>query len=375
MKRAGTALALLLAALSAGPAGAAGPATEPWRPTQADSLAMWSRQALDVLEQNADGVLGSAEASAFAQLDRIGRLYFGRLGPRRMGGAAGLVALLDSLGHRAVVRSDPLLPAFTLVQYLHPASDAGVSLCYLYWFRGIELLSQAVNLRGGVDPDLRVFWLGDEPMPYEAAILYRAGPAQGTDQLLLTFRLAPDASGWLPTQRGAPPLPLGTGGAAEWVDLPGGRIPEITVWSEVSTDPVFSICEEPSCPRLMVERRFVRHEAEGFRQVSQHPLSSPISCFVAFVQALRAGREEEALRLASRREVLTEARQLGLDRVQTPGSLRVSSSRCRICWPERLGFSVVAGGKTVAAEAVFLTDGSGWRLRSLTPRPEAEGSP
>lgn len=371
-------LAVALAGLWVAGARAQVPGATPWRPSPADSAAIWGRQALDVLEKSTGSSLGPQEVQAFAQLDRVARQHFARLGPRRMQAAAGLLATLDTLGHRAVVRSDPQLPAFTLVQFLHPTSDAAVSLCYLYWFRGIELLSQAVNLQGGVDPDLRVYWLQNEQMPYEVAILYRARPAGDAERRLLTFRLAPDASGWLPLARGAAPLTLGVGGDAVWVAPRGDALPEIAVWSDVAVDPVFDLCQEPACPRAQVERHLVRHETNGFQIVSERPAPSALNAFLGFVQALQGGRQDEALRLTTRREVLDEARKLGLDRARAKGAIRIASNRCRLCWPERLGFSIAGdGGASRAAEVVFETDGKSWKLRALEAKPadEAGGAP
>ncbi len=360
--------------LASAPASAQGSAVKPWHPSQADTVAIWAQQALDVLARSKGGTLGSDEVGAFAQLNRVARTYFTRLGRERMGGAGGLVQVLDTLGHRAVVRSDPHLPAFTLVQFLHPVADGGVSLCYLYWFRGAELLSQAVNLHGGMDPELRVYWLEDDPRPYEAAILYRGGPGLDTPRRLYALRIAPDASGWLPISGRLEPQTLGDGGDAKWVDWNGDRVPEIAVWSEIELDPVFATCPEPTCPRVLVERVFWRHEAQGFRQVSERPAPSAMNAFVALVQALRDGRTADAERLVTGPALLEKARQLGLDSVRSKGGIRMGPNRCRICWPERLGFSITrADGQAVAAQAIFETSGSGWLLRSLETSNEGEG--
>lgn len=344
-------------------------APKAWRPSRTDSLVIWSTRSRQVLEQATGTELGAAEVQAFADLGQLGRLYFERLGPRGMRGAGGLVTMLDSLGHRAVVYSDPFLPAFTLVQYLHPLLDGGVSLCYLYWFRGSELLHQAINLHGGTDVEFRVYWLDLPRAPYEAAILFRAGAGAQEERRLFTMQLAGDASGWIPRPGGAEPRTLGRGGDARFVEWNGDRIPEIAVWSLGVPDSLFSLCAEPSCPRYLVERGYWRHEQKGVQLVSERPAPSALAALMHFLLALRDGREQEARSLVTEERLLEEARRAGLDRLRGRGAVRVAAGRCVECWPERIAFSVARpDGKRQALEAVFETDGAEWRLKSLEER-------
>ena len=366
---------LVLVALVWGTAGeyavAQAQATAPkaWRPSRTDSLTIWSTRSRQILEQAAGTQLGAAEVQAFADLAQLGRLYFERLGPQGMRGAGGLVAMLDSLGHRAIVHSDPILPAFTLVQYLHPTLDGGVSLCYLYWFRGAELLQQAVNLHGGTDVEFRAYWLDLPRAPYEAAILFRAGSGAQEERRLFTLQLAADASGWIPRPGGAEPRTLGRGGEARFVELNGDRIPEIAVWSLGVPDSLFSLCSEPTCPRYLVERSYWRHEQKGVQLVSERPAPTALNALMQLLLALRDGREEVAMSLVTDERILSEARRGGLDRVRGRGAVRVATGRCIECWPERIAFSVPRpDGKRQVFEAVFETEGEGWRLKSLQER-------
>ena len=363
------AIAICGGTLEAGVALAQSAGPKAWRPSRSDSLVIWSGRARQVLEQSTGTELGPAEVQAFADLGQLGRLYFERLGPKGMQGAGGLVAMLDSLGHRAIVYSDPHLPAFTLVRYLHPLLDGGVSLCYLYWFRGVDLLQQPINLHGGTDVEFRVYWLEGPRIPYEAAILFRAGPHVDDERRLLTLQMARDASGWIPRPGGAEPKSLGRGGDARFVEWNGDRIPEIAVWSLGIPDPVFSICGEPSCPRYLLERNYWRHEQKGMQLVSERPAPSALATLMQFVLALRDGREAEARELVTEERLLAVAKRLGLDKVRERGAVRIAASRCRECWPERIALSVARpDGKRQAIEAVFETEGAGWRLKSLEER-------
>lgn len=360
----GAALAVLVTLAAAGTALAQRSALvpPPWRPAGEDTLSLWAGESRALLLGSSGPDLGEQELRAFALQDRIVRSYFRELGPRRMEGAAGVLAVLDTLKLTARLSQKEEYPTFVLVHFFNPHFEKYASLAYLYWFRGEELRSQPINLKGGAGADLQVFWTGDAGAPYEAGILYYQGDGVSRMPELLFFRMLPKADAWLPIQVGDVDLRLGGRGTAMWADLDRDAKPELISWTEGIPDTFFIPCDEPGCPKLVTQRTFVRGAA-GFRLYERRTLASPYATFILFLRALSQGEEAFAAGLTRRPEVMGRARELGWVGLRRPRAFAAVPMRNMGTWSERLRCTYAAPGKpTTLLEVRFANDEGHWLI-------------
>lgn len=361
--------AVAVLAILAGPAHSQElPGAQPWRPSAADSTRIWATSARLILEGSTSQSLGDEELRAFMLLNRVTLNYFQKLGPRGMGGAAGLHTALDTLGLRIEITQDPVLPAFTLVNFLNPISDKSASLAYLYWFRGEELRSQPFNLRNGRKPRLRVFWVGAEDAPYEAALIHHEGDGERRVPVLSTMRLSPNADVWFPRQMGAQAIRLDGVGEAVWADINGNGIPEAIGWTAGRPGQPFEFCQEANCPHLIVESVFGRLPSGRFTRIEQRELSLPVRSLVRFVQAMQHGEPGVARQWADNEQVIDAAMAYGWEKIEGENTFQVLRDRGakedggeqRI----RVAYQLPGGGLT-PAEVYFVNREGEWLLSGI----------
>lgn len=366
-----------VALISPHPARAQGTALfpKPWRPSRGDTIGAWASEARALLHGSKGVELGPGELQAYGLIDRITRAYLNELGPRRMSAAVGISAALDSLQIKAQISQDPHFPAFLFVQYLNPDFENYASLAYLYWFRGAEVRSQPVNLRGGRDPSLSVYWTGEEQAPYEAGVLFYEGFGRKREPMLYLFRLTPTGAAWLPAQTGDDDIDLGRRGTAAWADLDRDGKPELISWTEGLPDSFFIPCEQLGCPEILTERIFVRTPS-GFRLYDQRSVASPYATLVLFVRALARREESFAQTLTSRPTVMAKVRELGWVGLARGGAFRAVAPEEQGRWPDRLRFEFGSAGKyTSLLEVRFVNTQGHWLIDEVVVLRQAEEKP
>ena len=298
---------------------------KPWRPAASDSIADWASQARALLAGSKSDELGEREIVAYRYVDRIAKSYFHALGSKGMTGAGGVVAFFDSLRLEAKFTQDAEYPAFAFVQYFNQSHEDFASLGYVYWFRGSEIRSQPIHLKGGHDPQFQVWWTGRESSPWEMALLYDVGRVSNSEPELIFMRMVPTGAGWEPVQAGVGSIDLGGQGSARFADLDHDGIPEIVSWVAGVSDSLFVPCRELGCPKLITERTFVLQRA--FELYDQRTVATPFAAFVLFVRALTSGQLPLAQSLVTSPAVLAKARELGFARVPARRVPRHASAR------------------------------------------------
>lgn len=351
---------------------ALGRAPKAWQPTLGDSLRLFADDAKTRLQASGGDHLGQRELRAFNQMDRIARAYFSHLGPLRMNAAEGLYAVLDTLGLKAEISSDPELPMFTLVLFLNPHFENYASLAYLYWFRSNEILSQPINLGGGRKPSLRVYWLGENDLPYEAAILHTTKVGSDGGPVLSLLRLMPDASAWLPILRGKEDLHLGDVGTAQWTDLDYDGVPELLTWIDGPPDAIFKTCTQPTCPRYRTYRVYSRNKYKGFEIMEERPLASPFATFDNFLRALRQGDEEKAASLVTNPPLLETAKEMRWQEISGEGAIEILRFRNAPPWSNIIRFKYTHPGEEQKfVEVHFVRHLGNWLLGDIIDRSSA----
>jgi hypothetical protein len=342
------------------------PGAQPWRPTAADSTRIWATEAKAVLEASTNQDLGDEDLRAFMLLNQLTLNYFQKLGPRGMGGAAGLHTALDTLGLRIEITQDPDLPAFTLVNYLNPISDKFASLAFLYWFRGDELRSQPLNLGNGRWPQLRVFWIGAPEAPYEAALIHHEGDGERRSPVISTLRLSPNADVWFPRQMSSQAVRLDGTGDAVWADVNNNGLPEVVSWTESHPGPPFEFCDAANCPHVIVQSVFGRLPNGRFTQIERREMSLPIRSLVRFVQALRHGEAAAARQWADNDQVIRAAGDYGWARIEGENTFKILRDRGEAGEDQRIRVAYqLPGDEFTAAEVYFVNREGEWLIGGI----------
>ena len=146
-------LSVLLLVLAAVPAGAQRVVWVGGEP-EADTLALWTAQALEGFRANRGDSAGGANYGAYERVGLIGRRLLRSQGRRDLLLAPAIRTTLDSLGFATEVAVDPAAPAFALLMVRDPVHPAAEAVGFLYWFREADLRLQGVLFRGGHRPRL-----------------------------------------------------------------------------------------------------------------------------------------------------------------------------------------------------------------------------
>jgi len=356
--------------------GTARAAVQPWSPAGLDSMRLWGLEARAKFDQTTTDSLGPNETAAFLLLDRMTRRHLTALGPSRMRGAKGLLALADSLKLDIEIAQDATLPQFVVVTYFNSKFAGYACWTTIYWWRGDDLMDQTLLLPGGRDIQMKTWWTGNELGPYEMGLVdhKRAGdPRAGTFTLL---RMSRKADFWGGVQTGAKTIDLGGSGPSRFVDLDNDGVPELVHWADSEPDARF--VRDPNLPALLSERTYRRTD-EGFVLLDRRTVQTPYSTFVLFLRALTTGQAALARSLVTAPALYTKAQALKLGTFTAKASWRASepapgerwssSMRFQYGLPPRLDKGIEVRLKEV--EGHWLIDG----LTELKLGPEAATAP
>lgn len=301
-------LAMLLAALLAGPIGLGGCSRQPPRfvPPGADSsLAVMSDSFAvlvgDALEQweSQDGA-GAATATARLVLDDLRRHPDRRLADRAR-------TFLDSCGFSAEVAGSVDIAA---MNYFSRSDPAGGSWPYLIWREGDAVRHQPIEGGGmrlldlAVGPDAATG--ADDAAgrgPVQTAAIYARASNRGQQPVVIAWRRRPEGKRWTLAQTLGPDS-LGGVGVVEFVVQSDGR----TGLEARTYRPTSGFDECPTCPHIHRTLRF-EWAADGFRKTSEEVAASPYYAFVQLIAALSVGDREMAQRLVSDSMLLDNAEQ------------------------------------------------------------------
>ncbi len=297
---------------------------------EADTLRLWTAQALAGFRGDPGDSVGGANYAACEKVGLIGRRLLRAQGRRDLLLAPAIRPALDSLGFVTEVATDPASPTFALLMVRDPARPLAEAVGFLYWFREGDLRMQGVLFRGGHRPRLRVWWTGRAEHPYECGVL---DETRARAQRFTLLRLAPDGASWVVQQDEDRYPTLGTAGEAQWVDLNGDQRPELVAWSPAVTDSLFAECA--ACPRLVTERTFIEGR-DVFELQDERLLPTPYATLVLFVRLLLDGQTAPAEKLvrdpARVRDALAQG--WGERVVRTPWQVEFGEKDT--AWPRRL---------------------------------------
>lgn len=337
---------------------------KPWRPAATDSISQWAIEGRNLLAESNSPELGDREVVAYRWVDKVAKAYFHSLGPHGMAAAGGISAFLDSLKLKGSVVSDRVYPAFSFVLFANPSHEDYASLGYLYWFRGDEVRSQPIYLKGGHDPELRVWWTGREQAPWEMGLLYTMEHDRDSAPEFIFMRMVPTGAGWEPVQAGVEGVDFGGKGTATFADLDGDGTPEIVSWVRGVPDTLFVPCNGPGCPDLLTERIFTLER--GYELYDQRTVATPYATLVLFVRSLVAGKEAIAQSLVTHPGVVEKARTLGWSRLHHKGAFRAIEPRGETRWPDRLRFEYgPQGNYDSVLEVRFASSQGHWLLDDI----------
>jgi hypothetical protein len=238
----------------------------------------------NLLAESNSPELGDDESSRVSLGRKVAKAYFHSLGRMACGG--GRRHIHSSIPSSSRVRSSgQLYPAFSFV-CSRILRTRHASLGYFYWFRGDEVRSQPIYLKGGYGPELRVWWTGRQQAPWEMGLLYTMQHDRDSAPEFIFMRMIPSGAGWEPVQAGVD-VDFGGKGTATFADLDGDGTPEIVSWVRGVPDTLFVPCNDIGCPELLTERIF-RSSAAGCTTSTR---SHAVRHLVLFVRSLVGGRK------------------------------------------------------------------------------------
>ncbi len=290
-------------ALAAWPRASSAQAIRPWVPPSADSLIQWGTEAKAAFRTNRGDSIGGVNFHAYDLVGRMGRRLLRSLGRENMRQASAVKVVLDSLGLDTDVQVDPDLPYFALLMVRNPYRRTAKAVGFLYWYRDNDLRMQGSQFQGGSRPQMRVWWTGNEDMPYSWGVLDRGRANDATLHLTL-FRLNPKGFFWNIVQFDDLGIKLGDSGTAAWADVNGDQRLEFVVWFQAEPDSMFDEC--PDCPKRINELTFIERP-EGFRLLDTRLLPTPYSTFTAFIHLLLDNNRGQAARLVKDPVFVTRA--------------------------------------------------------------------
>ena len=211
-------------------------------------------------------------------------------------------AFLDSTGFGAEISGRGEV---AIVNFFALADPDGGSWPYLFWRRGSDVRSQAVEGSGMRLLDVAVRTSPDSIT--QAAALFTRSAGSGQQPLVVVWRRPAVASQWSLHQMLGPDS-LGGVGTARFVVPPGpdSIALETRTWTRT---PMFDEC--PSCPHVFRSRSF-RWTSAGFGRVAEQVDDTPYLAFVRFIQAMTVPDWDLARERVTEAHVLDDARALGL---------------------------------------------------------------
>jgi hypothetical protein len=323
---------LLLAsipAIAASPAAAQ--AIKPWVPPAADSLLRWSAEAKARFQTNTGDSINGSNYRAYELVGTMGRRLLRSLGREHLVQAHAIKPVLDSLGLETDVAVDPELPYFVLLMVRNPYHRSADAVGFMYWYKERDLRMQGALFRGGMNPQMRVWWTGKQDGPYEWGVVDRPR-TQGPMHLAL-FRLASSGKFWNLVQYDDLSPELGPTGSVSWADVDGDGKPELVSWTKDVADSLFESC--PDCPNLISELLFIER-AEGFGLHDIRLVPSPYATLVQFVRLLLDNHREQASRLLKDPSWMRQAVAAGWGLRRTARTWKIETVEADTQWPRWL---------------------------------------
>jgi len=332
---------LAAATMLGAPSVARGQTIKPWVPPAADSLVRWASEAKVRFRANTGDSVGGANYRAYDLVGTIGRRLLRSLGKNNLIQAQAIKPVFDSLGLETEVATDPKLPHFVLLMARNPYRRTASAVGYLYWFRGDDLRMQGALFRGGMQPEMRVWWTGWKQAPYGWGVVDRSRDGELRFTL---FRLAPNGSFWNLIQYADSSSQLGGAGSVAWVDMDRDERPELVAWVANDGDSLFEEC--PDCPKLLNELTFTERP-EGFGLHDTRVVPSPYATFTLFIRLLIENNRSQAARLLKDPARLQQAVAAGWGARRTPRTWKIELAEPETRWPRWLGvrFRGPAGDK------------------------------
>jgi hypothetical protein len=294
MRRALSALAaaLLAACLALVPSLARAQAAKPWTPPGTDSLVIMVADAKVRFQSNKGDSIGGGNYKAYETVGLAARRVLRAIGRDNMMQARAVEAVLDSLGLDTDIVVDPEMPIFAFLMVRNPYKLSAKAVGFLYWWKGTDLRMQGAQFSGGTRPQSRVWWTGEEAMPYSWGIVDFAR-ADG-DMHFTLFRLAASGTFWTLAQYEDSGYQLGGTGTTSWVDINGDQRPELVAYMPGTRDSLFQDCKD--CPRPIAEMVFAERR-QGFAIQDTRIVPAPYSTFEHFLRLLVDGNKTAAARL------------------------------------------------------------------------------
>src|SRR5262245_11132143 len=163
-------MAALLALIPA-PSARAAQTAKPWTPPGTDSLVIQVADAKVRFQSNKGDSIGGGNYKAYETVGMAARRLLRAIGRDNMMQARAVEAMLDSLGLDTDVVVDPEMPIFTFLMVRNPYKLSAKAVGFLYWWKGNDLRMQGAQFSGGTHPQARVWWTGEENMPYSWGIV------------------------------------------------------------------------------------------------------------------------------------------------------------------------------------------------------------
>ncbi len=294
MRRALPALAAaaLAACLALVPCFARAQAAKPWTPPGTDSLVIQVADAKVRFQSNKGDSIGGGNYKAYEAVGLAARRVLRAIGRDNMMQARAVETVLDSLGLDTDIVVDPEMPIFAFLMVRNPYKLSAKAVGFLYWWKGSDLRMQGAQFSGGTRPQSRVWWTGEEAMPYSWGIVDFA--RSDGDMHFTLFRLAASGTFWTLAQYEDSGYQLGGTGTTSWVDINGDQRPELVAYMPGTRDSLFQDCKE--CPRPIAELVFAERR-QGFALQDTRIVPAPYSTFEHFLRLLVDGNHTAASRL------------------------------------------------------------------------------
>ena len=344
-----------------------------WAPAPAQILRAWappgdslsplaSSARIRFQRQRGDSVAGD-NYDAFQIVGGLGRRLFASLGKAHLSQARAAEATLDSLGLDVEVATDPATPHIVFMLVRNPFRRTSDAVGYLYWMRGDEMRMQGASFPPAHAPALRAWWTGRQDSPYEAAVLFQNGRADGTLALEL-FRMDPEAHYWSLIQYAGHGPEFGRGATASFADVNLDGQPELVAYQPSEPDSFFVL--RPGVPPTVQELTFTERP-EGFVLHDARAVPGTTETLRLFTSLLVQKDATRARRLLLRPAALDTLLSIGWGRHHEGGAFTVEYGEAFQPWPEWLEMRVRQDSGIMRWIVHFWIQDGRWVIRDFLP--------
>ena len=265
---------------------------KPWVPPGTDSLVIQVAEAKVKFQANKGDSIGGGNYKAYEAVGLAARRVLRMIGRDNMMQARAVEAVLDSLGLDTDIVVDPEMPIFAFLMVRNPYKLSAKAVGFLYWWKDRDLRMQGAQFSGGTHPQMRVWWTGEENLPYSWGIVDFA--RDDGDMHFTLFRLTAAGLFWTLAQYEDSGYRLGGTGTTSWIDINGDQRPELVAYIPGERDSLFQDCKD--CPKPVAEMTFAERR-QGFAIQDSRIVPSPYSTFEHFLRLLVDGNHAAAARL------------------------------------------------------------------------------